>query len=143
MLLLNKFIFSQTHILFPMTTKNDIRKIQKSLSTLNQTNFIENLSKIESILEKDSITSDHVLVPNEPNFQLPNDFLQVEVDSKTERLFLNNPSRNINYVEYNENIDKLIDIVDEWAGDYEIDDELIDDDEILERMIRSRYYGEK
>lgn len=110
-------------------------KLQKEIASVSLDNFIEKLSSIEYLLQTSSTEPNKALVPQEPNFQLPNVFLKTKKLFKAENLFTDKSLIG----NWNEQFDRIIKFIDNIKFDVEEKDLKIKNERnLIDEMIAWR-----
>lgn len=116
------------------TQKHD--KLARTIYYTTPENFLDSLSSIEYSLLLPPAETAKSLVPNEPNFQLPNVFLKTRSNFLVEKLFRRNRPED----DFSEEIGRLLKILDEIEVEQATPQEGNPfDEKVLEILIKYRH----
>ncbi|ORE00487.1 hypothetical protein A0H76_601 [Hepatospora eriocheir] len=123
-------------------SRRECETIINKLKSIKIEDCTTSITAIESLLEQDSaFQNPSVVYPNEPTFILPNEFLQIKCETTVDNFFnKHKPKSNFNYIEYNSNLDSLIDILDNYSiKERSEESEIYDNPEKLNEVIKEFY----
>ena len=122
-----------------MRKKELHNKINDALKRVTIENMLEIFNKIEYQIKQSEVAKNAVVIPQEANFQLPNQFLGTKPNIALDRFFSKRNDLKINYKKINKIIEGLDEIDLESSVNESTDVRIIQNN--ADDMVRSIFYG--